>query len=383
MIYKFFKMAIANLFRYGTRTALTAIGLALAIAVVLFVNVVALSFESGTAEVYRYLRGTEAGIANVWVTPPLGFDLNRSTGFFTTDGTLSEALADQVLQASSGKGTKAIAGLLSDSDATPIVIYGRSDRRQASFSPVAASALKASSGGSLMLNNVAVSVEKIGSVPDVGAGGLVELPLVLAQKILKKPSEVNWVMLASEDVPALRGKLAQQNLLITTEPTEKAKGQQAIAYLLEDKIGRGDLVTFDVKLAAKYFNQASATMLGWLAKITLGLGFVLMLSAALLSIEERRREFGILTAVGVAGDVLYLFLLESLVLFVGSTILGIALGILLLQVLTPALLNWGTVLKSTVLVICYLPPMIIFGSLVPAQQLLRKSPLELLRTAEA
>lgn len=106
-----------------------------------------------------------------------------------------------------------------------------------------------------------------------------------------------------------------------------------------------------------------------------------MLSAALLSIEERRREFGILTAVGVSSDVLYLFLMESLILFVGSTLLGIGLGILLLQLLVPSLFAWGTVVKSVALVVCYLPPMIIFGSLIPAQQLLRKSPLELLRTA--
>lgn len=146
-------------------------------------------------------------------------------------------------------------------------------------------------------------------------------------------------MLASRDVPNLRESLIKQNVFITTEPTETAKNQSAVAYLLEDKLGRGDKVTFDVKMAALYFNQASATLLGWLGKITLGLGFVLMLSDALLSIEERRREFGILTAVGVVGDVLYLFLLESLMLFVGATVLGILLGMLLLQILTPALLQ--------------------------------------------
>ena len=108
-----------------------------------------------------------------------------------------------------------------------------------------------------------------------------------------------------------------------------------------------------------------------------------MLSSALLSLEERRREFGILTAVGVSSDVLYLFLLESLILFVASTLLGIFIGIILLHILVPTLFSWGVILKSVALVICYLPPMIIFGSLIPAQQLLKKSPLELLRTATA
>lgn len=373
-------MAIANLLRYSTRTALTATGLALAIAVALFVNVVALSVEAGTTQVYRYLRETEAGIANVWLTPPSGFTLDRSTGFFTTEGTLEAAVVDQLVP-TEGSGTRGITGLLPDT-LVPIVVYGRSDRQQASLSSIAATELQAS-GGMLSLSGVSMPIASVGKVPDIGAGGLVELPLQAAQSLLKLPNQVNWVMLASQDVPALRQSLAEQNVLVTTEPTQTATDQPAIAYLLEDKLGRGDLVTFDVKLSALYFNQASATLLGWLAKITLGLGFVLMLSAALLSIEERRREFGILTAVGVVGDVLYLFLLESLVLFVISTILGIGLGMLLLHLLTPVLFNWGTVLKAIALVVSYLPPMIIFGSLIPAQQLLRKSPLELLRTAEA
>jgi putative ABC transport system permease protein len=214
---------------------------------------------------------------------------------------------------------------------------------------------------------------------------------------------VHWVMLKSPNVVEFRDTIAQQqNILVTTDPTVKVQtgpaqtgqaqtgqaqaglpDQRGIAYLLRDRLGRGDLVTFDVKLAAIYFNQASSTLLGWLAKITLGLGFVLMLSAALLSLEERRHEFGILTAVGVSSDVLYLFLLESLILFIGATLLGIGIGILLLQILVPTLFNWSIILKSVVLVICYLPPMVIFGSLIPAQQLLRKSPLELLRTATA
>jgi ABC-type antimicrobial peptide transport system permease subunit len=154
-----------------------------------------------------------------------------------------------------------------------------------------------------------------------------------------------------------------------------------IAYALQGKFSRADLVSFDVKLAALYFNQATSSLLGWLSRITLGLGFVLMLSAALLSIEERKREFGIFAAVGVSSDVFYLFFLESLILFVGATAIGLILGAWLLWVLTPALFVWSIILKSSVLVACYLPPMVIFGSLVPAQRLLQKSPLELLRSA--
>jgi ABC-type antimicrobial peptide transport system permease subunit len=369
-------MAIANLMRYSTRTILTGVGLALAIAVVLFVNVIALSFESGASAVYHYIRSTSDGSANVWITPASGMELDRSTGFFRTDGTLPESLADQVLQ--STKGIKVVLAPLPNSD---VMIYGRSDRQTVSMNQAALRSLAAKAGNTVQLNQVTVRVDQSDAVPELGAGGLVEMPLATAQKVLDLPGAVHWVMLKSPDAKGLSESLKQQNILVTTDPTMKAQSESAVAYLLEDKLGRGDMVTFDVKLAAIYFNQASSTLLGWLAKITLALGFVLMLSAALLSIEERRREFGILTAVGVSSDVLYLFLMESLILFVGSTLLGIVLGIGLLNLLVPSLFDWGTVLKSVALVICYLPPMIIFGSLIPAQQLLRKSPLELLRTA--
>ncbi len=382
MTAKFFKVAIANLLRYGTRTLLTAAGLSLAIAAVLFVNVVSLSFESGTANVYRYVRSTSNGVANIWVTPPTGFKLDSKTGFFTATSTFSEGTADAVLKANGSQGLKVLTGQWPGTAATPLVVYGRSDRNSVSISQSAAAALGVKRGEALKLKQGSVNVAQIAQVPDLAASGVIELPLAMAQQLLELPNQVSWVMLHTQDLQALQQALtAQINALFTTDPTTSDPNRPVIAYVLEGKLGRSDLVSFDIKLAALYFNQAGSTLLGWLARITLGLGFILMLSAALLSIEERRREFGIFAAVGVSSDVFYLFLLESLILFVGSTLAGLLLGALLLRLLTPALFAWDVILKSSVLVICYLPPMVIFGSLVPAQTLLQKSPLELLRGA--
>lgn len=250
-------MAVANLMRYSTRTVLTGIGLALAIAVVLFVNMIALSFESGASAVYDYIRSTQNGAANVWVTPPSGMTLDQSTGFFTTDATLPESLADQILQAS--EGIKVTIAPLPDATA-PVMIYGRSDRQTVSLNQKALDILDAKPGEALSLNQVTVQVDQTDVIPEVDAAGIIELPLATAQRILRLPSAVHWLMLNSNDVKALRETLIQQNILVTTDPTVKvnslkANSQSAIAYLLEDKLGRGDMVTFDVKLAAIYFNQ--------------------------------------------------------------------------------------------------------------------------------
>lgn len=374
-------MAIANLLRYGTRTGLTAAGLALAIAAVLFVNVVALSFESGTSSVYRFIRTTHAGLADVWITPSTGFSLDPNTGFFTVSGTVEEAIADQIIAENQGKGLKTLVVQLPEST-PPLTIYGCSECDRVSVSSTAAFELEAVVGQPVAIARTQVTVDQVGNVPDLGSGGVIQMPLATAQQILNTPGQVSWVMLKADNIFSLREFLETKlNALMTTDPVANDSTKSVIAYALKDKFSRADIVTFDIKLSALYFNQATSSLLGWLSRITLGLGFVLMLSAALLSIEERKREFGIFAAVGVSSDVFYLFFLESLILFVGSTIAGLVLGAWLLWVLTPTLFNWGIILKSSVLVICYLPPMVIFGSLVPAQRLLQKSPLELLRSA--
>jgi ABC-type antimicrobial peptide transport system permease subunit len=378
---KFLKMAVANSLRYATRTGLTALGLALAIAAVLFVNVVALSFESGTTRVYDFIRTTSAGIGDVWLTPATGFQLDKTTGFFATAQTMPESLVNQVLQQNGNGGLKVLTATYPGLLARSPILYGCSDCQKVTLSLEAADLLRVKVGDTLTVNQVSLTVSEVGNVEDFGANGLVQIPLAMAQQILGKSGQVSWAMLQAQDSLALRQYLANEaNILVSTDPTASDPSKQAIAYFLEERLSRSDMVGFNVKLAAIYFNQAGSSLLGWLAKITLGLGFVLMLSAALLSIEERKREFGIFAAVGVSSDVFYLFFVESLLLFVGSTFVGLILGTLLLELLVPTLFSWETVLKSSVLVVCYLPPMVIFGSLVPAQILLQKSPLELIRS---
>jgi hypothetical protein len=382
MSIKLVKIALANLLRHRTRTVLSATGLALAIATVLFVNVIALSFEAGVTAVYDYIRQTPEGIANVWITPTGGFTLDADTGFFKTPAFMPVDEIDELktgVDLSKGEVVQVLTESLPVTD-PPLVIYGRSDQSSVWLSPSAAIALNAAANQSITLENIAVKVDRI-ALPDLGAGNVALVPLEVAGQILKRPDQLSWLMLRQEGLPKLRRDLLAAGLSATTDPTVTKSDGKAIAYFLEGRYGREDIVSFGVKFAALYINQASSTLLGWLAKITLALGFVLMLSAALLSIEERRREFGIMVAVGVSGDVLYLFLMESLLLFAGSTLIGLWLGIILLQGLTPELLDWGVVMKSMALVICYIPPMIVFGSLIPAQMLLQKSPVQLLRAA--
>ena len=62
----------------------------------------------------------------------------------------------------------------------------------------------------------------------------------------------------------------------------------------------------------------TSSTLGLISTIGLGLGFVIAVSSFLAAVQERRREFGIMSSIGLADEVLYFFLVESAIVFLTS-----------------------------------------------------------------
>ena len=100
-------------------------------------------------------------------------------------------------------------------------------------------------------------------------------------------------------------------------------------------------------------------MLGVVGRVTLALGFFSVLSSLLISIDERRREFGILAAVGITDDVLYLFLVESALLIGVGLLGGVLFGAPMFALLMPGIFAVGTVFQAVALVSVYFPIMLI------------------------
>jgi len=146
-------------------------------------------------------------------------------------------------------------------------------------------------------------------------------------------------------------------------------------------LSRFDVFSFKAKFGASVLNKATSTIFGQIARITLLLGFFLAISSALMTIEERRVEFGILAAVGITDDVLYLFLAESGIVFLAGFLGGVLFGGLAYGLFLPALFDANALLKSVLIVSTYLPAMLVMGALIPLNRLLQRSPLELLRQA--
>lgn len=185
------------------------------------------------------------------------------------------------------------------------------------------------------------------------------------------------------DAKAVGEELAELGLTVSSNPARRQAepGDLALAYMVTASADRFAVYSFAQQFESVQVNEVAASVLGVVGRVTLALGFLSVLTSLLISIDERRREFGILAAVGITDDVLYLFLTEAAMLIAVGLIAGVAFGALLFAVLLPSLFAVGTVLQAVALVSVYFPIMMIAGALIPAWRLLQKSPLELLRTA--
>jgi ABC-type antimicrobial peptide transport system permease subunit len=215
------------------------------------------------------------------------------------------------------------------------------------------------------------------------------VPGDLAERVRSLPgvTEVSsgrgWLNVKADDPRAVAEELRGVGLTVTGDPsrTRADAGAPALAYLVSRSSGRFAAYSFTTGFEAVQVNKVTASVLGVVGRVTLALGFLSVVASLLISIEERRHEFGILAAVGITDDVLYLFLVESAMIICTGLVLGLVAGAGLFALLLPSLFEIGTVLKAVGLVSVYFPIMLIFGALIPAHRLLQRTPLELLRGA--
>lgn len=225
-------------------------------------------------------------------------------------------------------------------------------------------------------------IEADGALPGGLQAQVEGLPAVTAVTPVSGSGE-GTLQVSSSDPRQTGEALAAAGLTVSSDPSRvKAKsGDVALAYLVTVNTDRFGVYTFTQQFEAVQVNEVAASVLGVVGRVTLALGFFSVLSSLLISIDERRREFGILAAVGITDDVLYLFLVESALLIGVGLLGGILFGGAMFAVLMPGIFAVGTVLQAVALVSVYFPIMLIAGALIPAWRLLQRSPLELLRAS--
>ena len=148
--------------------------------------------------------------------------------------------------------------------------------------------------------------------------------------------------------------------------------------LIYDTVGGSGPLTFEQSFSALFSGKVTSSTLGLISTIGLGLGFVIAVSSFLAAVQERRRDFGIMSSIGLADEVLYFFLVESAIIFVVAYLVGVlgagaAVALVIPTIATPV--AW---LQAAGMVAAFLPAMAIVGALVPVHRLLQQRPVDLL-----
>jgi hypothetical protein len=148
--------------------------------------------------------------------------------------------------------------------------------------------------------------------------------------------------------------------------------------LIYDTVGGSGPLSFEQKFSALFSGKVTSSTLGLISTIGLALGFIIALSSFLAAVAERKREFGIMSSIGLSDEVLYFFLVESAIIFVVAYLVGVlgagaAVALVIPSIATPV--AW---LQAAGMVAAFLPAMAIVGALVPVHRLLQQRPVDLL-----
>jgi hypothetical protein len=148
--------------------------------------------------------------------------------------------------------------------------------------------------------------------------------------------------------------------------------------LVYDTVGGSGPLTFEQKFSALFSGKVTSSTLGLISTIGLGLGFVIAVSSFLAAVTERRREFGIMSSIGLADEVLYFFLVESAIVFVAAYLVGVLGAGVAVALVIPSIATPAAWLQASAMVAAFLPAMAIVGALVPVHRLLQQRPVALL-----
>jgi putative ABC transport system permease protein len=327
----FFVEVIAkNITRRKTRTVLTAVGLAAAVAATTTLLNVAWAFSSSATDSYKS-RNVDIVVVRAGVAERITSSLNATLAsrlaqlpeVVGIDGSLTEmvsfgqhTLVGIPLHGLDPAGF-AVGGLN--------VVSGRSlektDRHTVLLGRGLARALKKRAGESVEIEKTPFHIAGVFQTDNVLESNTAAAPLVDVQELMDRPGQVSEFQLRVR--PATDNGPALQALCQKIESLRDEQGR-SIGF---KAMPTGQFVKSDMETRL-------TTGLAWgTTVITVILSLVGMLNTMLMSVLERTRELGILRAIGwTRGRVIRLILGESLVIGMAGSIVGAACAGLLLQV---------------------------------------------------
>jgi hypothetical protein len=358
------RFALANIRRRPERFALSVLGIALAIACVMVVRTISASFAiTGADSVTDVLDG-----AQLWAVPAAGVHFNPEAQALVANGPAPEFTAPGGWTVS-----RTLSGI-TEIDGHTVSLRG-SDQTPSGHAVLGAplaERLSLQSGDRVVVDGQSLIVDVNGT----GQSMTVSTPL--AESVV---GSNGWWLIFAPQGEEKRRDLGQTfassvGLESTSDPSvvPDANGRG----LIYDTVGGSGPLTFEQKFSALFSGKVTSSTLGLISIIGLGLGFVIAVSSFLAAVQERRREFGIMSSIGLADEVLYFFLVESAIVFIAAYLLGVLGAGVAVALVIPGIATPTAWLQAAGMVAAFLPVMAIVGALVPVHRLLQQRPVALL-----
>ncbi|NVN54044.1 ABC transporter permease [Mycolicibacterium hippocampi] len=358
------RFALANIRRRPERFTLSVLGIALAIACVTIVRTISSSFAiTGEDSVAEVLGG-----AQLWVVPAAGVHYEPAAQALVADGP-----APVITLPDGWNGTRVLSGVV-DLDGHSVSLRG-SDQiagGEAVLGAALADRLGVGTGESLTVGG---QVLRIGISGD---GQSMTVPTPVAQSVV---CDNGWWLVSAPRGSEHRRDLAPTfgaavDLPATPDPSVNPDPEGA--GLIYDTVGGSGPLTFEQKFSALFSGKVTSSTLGLISTIGLGLGFVIAVSSFLAAVTERRREFGIMSSIGLADEVLYFFLVESAIVFLAAYLVGVLIAGVAVALVIPGIATVTAWAQGAAVTAMFLPAMAIVGALVPVHRLLQERPVALL-----
>ncbi|MGB7291353.1 MAG: ABC transporter permease [Thermodesulfobacteriota bacterium] len=181
-----------------------------------------------------------------------------------------------------------------------------------------------------------------------------------------------------------------ENILVSIkDPSDITETQDQITRILRERHGlrAGEPDDFNIKSRlniiekAKNVSKIMTILLGSIASISLIVGGIGIMNTMLVSLGERTREIGIMRSVGATqSNMLWQFLIESLLLTLIGGAIGLILGILS-SIIFSFITGWAAYISFNLMIIAFgfSTAVGIFFGLYPARKASKLDPMEALR----
>jgi ABC-type antimicrobial peptide transport system permease subunit len=358
------RFALANIRRRPERFVLSVLGIALAIACVTVVRTISSSFAITGADSVTDVLGD----AQLWAVPAAGVHYDPSAQALVADGA-----APSITMPAGWTATRTLSGV-TEVDGNTVSLHGNDETPsdQAVLGAAVAERLGLSTGDRVVIGGQSVIVSVSGS------GQSITVATPLAHEVV---GDNGWWTIFAPPGDEKRRDLAQifgssVGLGSTSDPSVSPDPNGR--GLIYDTVGGSGPLTFEQKFSALFSGKVTSSTLGLISTIGLGLGFVIAVSSFLAAVQERRREFGIMSSIGLADEVLYFFLVESAIVFLAAYLVGVIGAGVAVALVIPGIATPTAWLQAAGMVAAFLPAMAIVGALIPVHRLLQQRPVSLL-----